>query len=64
MKTREPLYAIVWTATGLAVVPAVEVTRRASLLKKHHADAILEKLTADTVTVSVREDFGPGELAQ
>lgn len=57
--TREPLYAIVYTADGLAVVPAIEVPRRASLLKKRHAEAILEKLTADPVGVVVRE-FGPG----
>ena len=60
MKTREPLFAIVWTDTGLDVVPAAEVPRRAALLKKRHADAILEKLTADTVEVRIREDFGPG----
>lgn len=62
MPRREPLFAIVWTDTGLDVVPAVEVTRRASLLKKRHAESILEKLTADTVEVSVREAFGPGEV--
>jgi len=57
---REPLFAIVWTETGLEMVPATEVPRRASLLKKRHAESILEKLTADTVEVSVREAFGPG----
>lgn len=60
---REPLFAIVYTADGLAVVPSAEVPRRAALLKRKHADAILEKLTADTVEVSVREAFGPGEVA-
>ena len=57
---REPLFAIVWTSTGLEVVPAVEMPRRTALLKKRHAEAILEKLTADTVTVDVSEAFGPG----
>lgn len=63
MKSREPLFAIVWTETGLEMVPATEVPCRASLLKKRHAESILEKLTADTVEVSVREAFGPGEAA-
>jgi len=60
---REPLFAIVWTDTGLDVVPAAEVPRRAALLKKRHADAILEKLQCDTVEVRIREDFGPGAEA-
>lgn len=56
---REPLYAIVYTADGLAVVPSVEVTRRASLLKRKHADQLLAALTKDPVEVTVREAFGP-----
>ena len=60
--TREPLYAIVYTGDGLAVVPAHEATRRVCLLKRRHADAILEKLTADTAETTVRESFGPGEV--
>lgn len=62
MSKREPLYAILWTDAGLDVVPAAEVPRRASLLKRKHAESIVEKLTADTVTVNVRESFGPGEV--
>lgn len=59
MSRREPLYAIVWTDEGLEVVPAEEVARRVSLLKRRHADAVLEKLVADTVEVTVRQAFGP-----
>jgi hypothetical protein len=56
---REPLYGIAWTDTGLDVIPAAELARRTSLLKKKHAESILSALTKDPVAVVIRE-FGPG----
>ena len=60
--SREPLYGIVHTADGLAVVPAAEVPRRTALMKRKHADEVLIKYLADT-TDSVEIDFGPGDRA-
>ena len=36
--SREPLFGIVHTVDGLAVVPAAEVPRRTALMKRRHAD--------------------------
>ena len=48
--------AIVYTERGLEIVTAPEVPRRASLMKRRHAEAVLEKLLADPVA----REFGPG----
>ena len=61
-KVREPLFGIVHTADGLAVVPAAEVPRRTALMKRKHADEVLIKYLADT-TDAVEIDFGPGDRA-
>lgn len=56
---REPLFCIVYTGDGLAVVPAHEATRRVQLMKRKHAEEILVKLLADGVEDRVLIDFGP-----
>jgi hypothetical protein len=60
--SREPLYAIVYTADGLEIVEAAAVSRRVSLMKRKHAEAVLVKLQADGIDHHVREAFGPGEV--
>ena len=59
---REPLFGIVHTADGLAVVPAAEVPRRTALMKRKHAEEVLVKYLADTAE-AVEIDFGPGDRA-
>ena len=64
--SREPLFGIVHTADGLAVVPAAEVPRRTALMKRKHADELLVKYLADPAPLpadAVEIDFGPGDRA-